>query len=243
MAAIDLTFLGTGNAFAPRGRGCSGFLLERRYLFDAPPQALQMLNKLRIDPNGIETVVLSHQHGDHFLGLPMLLVYWKELGRSSPVRIVTPLGMREAMVQLCQLASRTSLDGSYGIEWVEVEAGGAVQVGELAIEPVEVKHDPKLERSLGYHVAYAGRRLGYTGDSAMCDGVLDLARRSDVLVSECSSRDLQLPTHMNLVDDIPRVRAAMAETAELVLTHLGPRIEPGGLPHTIVASDLASYSL
>ncbi len=243
MASIDLTFLGTGNAFAPWGRGCSGFLLERRYLFDAPPQALQALNKLRIDPNGIETVVLSHQHGDHFLGLPLLLVHWKEFGRTSPVRIVTPIGMREAMLQLCTLASRSSVEAPYGIEWIEVEAGQAVQVGDLAVEPVEMKHDPKLERSLGYHVAYGGRRLGYTGDSALGDGVFGLARRSEVLVSECSSRDMQLPTHMNLVDDIPRVRAAMAETAELVLTHLGPRIDANGLSHVTVAEDLASYSL
>ena len=243
MAALELTFLGTGNAFAPRGRGCSGFLLDRRHLFDAPPQALQSLNRLRIDPNGIETVVLSHQHGDHFLGLPMLLVYWKELGRSTPVRIVLPAGMREAMVQLCRIASRTSLDAAYGIEWVEAEAGVAVEVGELVIAPVAVKHDPKLELSLGYRVAYSGRRLGYTGDSAMCDGVLELARESDVLVSECSSRDQQLPTHMNLADDIPRVRAAMAETAELVLTHLGPGVDTAGLAHTTVAEDLASYSL
>jgi len=243
MPGIELTFLGTGNAFAPRGRGCSGFVLDGRHLFDAPPQALQSLNKLRINPNAIETVVLSHQHGDHFLGLPLLLVHWKEFGRSTPVRIVTPPGMREAMLQLCRLASRTSTEAEYGIEWVEVEAGDAVQVGELAIEPVGVKHDPKLERSLGYLVSCGGRRLGYTGDSALCDGVLDLARRSDVLVSECSSRDLQLPTHMNLVDDIPRVRAAMGATAELVLTHLGPRVDADGLGHVTVAEDLASYSL
>jgi ribonuclease BN (tRNA processing enzyme) len=243
MVELELTFLGTGNAFAPRGLCWNGFLLNGRHLFEAPPQALQSLNKMRIDPNEVETVVLSHQHGDHFLGLPFLLVHWQHMGRNKPVRIVAPLGTREAMLTVCELAYPDVTDASYGIEWIEAEEGRRVSAGPLEIEPVGVKHDPKLERCLGYHVAIEGRRLGYTGDSALCDGVLDLARQSEVLVSECASRDLQLPPHMNLLDDMPQVRHAMAETAELVLTHIGPKVDADGLPHTTVAEDFGRYRL
>jgi ribonuclease BN (tRNA processing enzyme) len=238
---LELTFLGTGNAFAPRGLCWNGFLVNGRHLFEAPPQALQSLNRLRINPNAIETVVLSHQHGDHFLGLPFLFTHWNELGRTEPVRIVVPLGTRDGIIQLCNLAYPRLTETTYDVEWVEVRAGEPVDVGPLRLEPVDAKHDPKLERPLGYHAELDGRRFGYTGDSALCDGVLDLARRAEVLVSECSSRDQHLPTHMNLVDDIPQVRRAMQDSAELVLTHLGPRIDTEGLPHTRVAQDLETY--
>lgn len=240
---MNLTFLGTGNAFAPRGLCWNGFVLDGRHMFEAPPQALQSLNRLNIDPNSIETVVLSHQHGDHFLGLPFLLLHWEYMGRTSPVRIVAPLGTREGMLRVCELAYPGVTNAAYGIEWLEAEAGTSLRAGGLLIEPVEVNHDPKLERCLGYHVEYGGRQLGYTGDSAMCEGVMDLARRADVLVSECASRDQQVPVHMNLVDDIPKVRAAMAGTAELILTHLGPKVDTNGLPHTKVAEDFGRYSL
>lgn len=241
MSDLQLTFLGTGNAFAPHGLCWNGFLVNGKHLFEAPPQALQSLNRLRIDPNGIETVVLSHQHGDHFLGLPFLLIYWKEFGRTRPVRIVAPLGTRTALEQVCNLAYPKATDAPYGIEWCEAEAGESIECGGLELEPVAVNHDPKLERCLGYHARIDGRRFGYTGDSAMCDGVLDLAQRAEVMVSECASRNLQLPVHMNLVDDMPRVRAAMQPTAQLILTHLGPRVDTNGLARTAVAQDFATY--
>lgn len=241
MDSLELTFIGTGNAFAPRGLCWNGFLVNGRHLFEAPPQALQALNKLRVDPNEIETVVLSHQHGDHFVGLPFLLLHWEWMNRSKPIRIVAPEGTQAAMMQLCDIAYPDASHASYGIDWIEAVAGAPVQLPGLELEAVEVKHDPKLEHCLGFHVRVSGQALGYTGDSAMCDGVLDLARQSDVLVSECASRAEQLPVHMNLVDDIPRVRSSMASGSELVLSHLGPGIEPGNLPRTRVAADFDTY--
>lgn len=38
MADLDLRFIGTGNAFAPGGLCWNGFVLEGRYLFEAPPR-------------------------------------------------------------------------------------------------------------------------------------------------------------------------------------------------------------
>ncbi|MFN8556911.1 MAG: MBL fold metallo-hydrolase [Dehalococcoidia bacterium] len=63
--ALDLTFLGSGNAFA--GAGCwSGFLANERVLFDAPPTTLYGLKRAGVDLNQIDVVLLSHFHGDHF---------------------------------------------------------------------------------------------------------------------------------------------------------------------------------
>jgi hypothetical protein len=46
---------------------------------------------------------------------------------------------------------------------------------------------------------------------------------------------------MNLVDDIPNVRAAMNPDAQLVLTHLTPEVTAEGLANTTIAEDLARY--
>jgi hypothetical protein len=73
--------------------------------------------------------------------------------------------------------------------------------------------------------------------------VLDLARRSDVLVSECASVDETIDVHMNLRDDIPVVRAAMRPESHLILTHLGPGVAPEGLANTSVAHDLQSIQI
>lgn len=241
MPDIDLTFIGTGNAFAPGGLCWNGFLASNRYLFEAPPQALMSLNKLGVDANELEAVILSHHHGDHFLGLPFLILNWKYMGRTKPVRIVGPPGTKQLTEDISNRVYPGLFEFGFEIEWVTAKPGRLLTVGDLELEPVTAKHDTRLELNLGYAARLNGRRFAYTGDSALCDGMLDLARHAEVLVSECASRDSVFDVHMNLVDDIPRLRAAMHPDAHLLLTHLGPGIDAGNLPRTTVANDFASY--
>ncbi|MCC7362900.1 MAG: MBL fold metallo-hydrolase [Dehalococcoidia bacterium] len=241
MGELALSLIGTGNAFAPGGLCWNGFVANGSVLFEAPPQALMALNRLGIGVDDIETVVISHHHGDHFLGLPFLLLQWKYLGRTRPVRIVGPRDTEAIARQVCERTYPTVFDSPVAIEWVEARAGEGLQLGALRLEPVEVKHDTKLVANFGYHAELGGRRFAYTGDSALCEGVLDLARGAEVLVSECSSRADRHDTHMNLVDDMPAVRAAMGAEAELVLTHIDAGVDTGGLARTRVAEDFATY--
>ena len=48
--ALDLTFLGSGNAFGGEGRAFSSFVLNGRYLFDCGPTVLQQLRKADLIP-------------------------------------------------------------------------------------------------------------------------------------------------------------------------------------------------
>jgi ribonuclease BN (tRNA processing enzyme) len=241
MRELELRFIGTGNAFAPGGLCWNGFVANDRYLFEAPPQALQSLNHLGIDPNALEAVILSHHHGDHFLGLPFLLLHWKYMGRTRPVRIVGPTGTRELTETISRAVYPGIFDIDFDVEWDEVAAGTNVSAGDLQLEPVPVKHDTRLNGSFGFLADLNGRRFAYTGDTAICDAVLDLARQSEVLVSECASRSDTIDIHMNLMDDIPRLRAAMRPDARLLLTHLGPGVDSGKLPNTLVARDFERY--
>jgi ribonuclease BN (tRNA processing enzyme) len=237
MNPLELTFIGTGNAFVRGGACWNGFVANRRILFETPPQALMSLNRLGLDPNDLDAVILSHHHGDHFLGLPFMLLHWKHTGRTRPVTIVGP-PETEAIAR--QVAARTSpslFDSAVPIRWLEVRPGQSASVVGLTLEPVEVRHDRRLILSLGFAMELDGRRFAYTGDSAICEGVLDLARRAEVLVSECTSNDERLPTHMNLRDDMPAVRAAMSPDANLVLTHLPHDLAAPALDRTHVARD------
>jgi hypothetical protein len=44
MSGINLTFIGSGNAFAPAGLCWIGFLVNGKYLFETPPSALMAIN-------------------------------------------------------------------------------------------------------------------------------------------------------------------------------------------------------
>lgn len=241
MRDLQLTFVGSGNAFSPGGLCCNGFVVNNRFLFEAPPQALQSLNRLKYDANDLDAIILSHHHGDHFLGLPFLFLHFKYKGRTRPIRVVGPRGTEELAKDIAERVFPGAFDANYGIEWIIAEAGHELALDGLSLSPVAVDHDDRLTQSLGFAGVLGGRRFAYTGDTRLCAAVLDLARHSEVLVSECASRDAQIPIHMNLVDDIPAVRDAMKQGAKLLLTHIDSDVDPVGLPNTAVAKDFKTY--
>jgi len=241
VADLELRFIGTGNAFAPGGLCWNGFTANGRFLFEAPPHALQALNQLGADPNGLDAVVISHHHGDHFLGLPFLLLHWKYQRRTRPVTIVGPPQTREIATEIAARVFPGIFEMEYGVAWREVDAGDRIEVAGLEIEALAMKHDARLSASLGFNARLDGRRFSYTGDTAMCESVLEMAQHAEVLVSECASRSEKIPVHMNLADDMPLLRRAMPSQSHLVITHIGPGVDAGELPNTIVAADHARY--
>lgn len=241
VAGLRLDFIGTGNAFAPDGLCWNGFVVDGRFLFETPPSALMSLNRTAIDPNAIDAVFISHHHGDHFLGLPSLLLHWKYRGRTRPVTIVGPRGTEGLARVIGQAVYPSIFETPVDIHWVVGQPGRCITIGDLTVEPVEVRHDDKLSSNLGYQCELHGVRFGYTGDTAMCEAVLDLARASDVLISECASRADEIPIHLNLVKDIPQVRAAMPSESTLLLTHIASDVDDAGIPGVLVAEDHKRY--
>ena len=97
---MDLTFIGSGNAFGSGGRFNTCFLLQgesRRLLIDCGATSLVALQRAGIDHNDIDGVVVSHLHGDHFGGLPFLLLDAQHLSkRERPLFLWGPPGLAGA---------------------------------------------------------------------------------------------------------------------------------------------------
>lgn len=242
---LQLEIVGSGNAFAPE-RCWSGFLLNGRYAFDAPPTLLPRLKKLHADLAAIDTVLLSHFHADHFFGLPFLLLEYSYLTqRQTDLTIIGPPGVEEKIEALLDFGypGMRGRPQRYRRRYIEVRDGAKGEVNDLCYRAVQVKHgeDAGLQ-SFGYQVTVGERRLGYTGDTTWCEGLMELAADVEVLVSDCSyPHGRRLPEHLSF-DEIVDLRSQIDPATSLVLTHLGGPQTKGTLPRTIVAQDLASIS-
>ena len=67
--SIDVTCLGTSDAFGSVGRHNAGYLVESaeaKVLLDAGPSVLASMKSLGRSPDELDAVVVSHLHGDHF---------------------------------------------------------------------------------------------------------------------------------------------------------------------------------
>jgi len=97
---INLTILGISAALPAYGRNLSAHLLEingHSLLFDCGEGTQFQLKKFNKNLNRIESIFISHTHGDHFFGLPGLLSSMQMTDRKSAINIYGPKGLEEAI--------------------------------------------------------------------------------------------------------------------------------------------------
>lgn len=236
---LDLTFLGSGNAFGIEGRAFSSFLMDGRYLFDCGPTVLQQLKQAHLTSHNVEVVMISHFHGDHFFGLPFLLLdAWHE-GRTADLHIVGPQGIGQRAEHLLDLAfPQIGERMAYRRVYTEVCDGAGGDVAGLHYTAAEVEHVPGLE-CYAYRIQMNGKTVVFSGDSTLCEGLLKLAPGADVLILECSCAGEVV--HLSPTD-VAQVVAAAGPGAQTIVTHLDAVGDPEGFEGFHVASDLARFS-
>ena len=240
---MELTFLGSGNAFASQGRYWSSFLVDKLYQFDAPPTLLAHLKQLGADLPNLEVIFLSHHHADHFIGLPFLLLeYVYMTKRSKDLYIVGPPGVEEWMEDFANRCYPEigSKDAGYKRIYIDAKSHEEQQAGSLKFHSVPMNHVTHSMEAFGYRVGINGKTVAYTGDTMFCEEVIALAEGSDVLVMDCTYTEGCGPEHMGL-DDLKVIRQRIAPDTKIVLTHLNGQPQLDGLANVLTAQDLKSF--
>ena len=147
---MEITFLGSGNAFAADGRYWSSFLVDKKYLFDAPPTLLPHLKQLRVPLPDIEVIFLTHHHGDHFMGVPFLfLEYFYMTERSNDLYIVGPPGVREWIEDFADRCyPNITRDAGYRRIYVDAVPRKQQQAGAISFWSVPMNHVKELKKPI-----------------------------------------------------------------------------------------------
>lgn len=240
---LEFLFLGSGNAFAP-GRYWSSFLLNGRYLFDASPVVLPHMKRCGVALDEIEAVFISHFHGDHWFGLPFLLLEYSEMTtRSKDLTIIGPPGIQERVRTVTQAGFPNVLkkEKTYRETYRDLRDGLEGEVAGLKFLARSVTHVDSLE-CFGLRVRVGDRTVAYSGDSVLCDSLLELADDADVFVVECSCWDGACGPHMS-PDDVRELRRRLGPKPTFILTHLDAGQQDLGIENSLVADDLARFSV
>ena len=107
MNQVQVRFLGSGDAFGSGGRFQTCLLLEGAndpLLIDCGASSLIAMKRAGVNPSEIGSIVLTHLHGDHFGGVPFLILDGQFSRRERPLLIAGPPGVRArveaAMVEI-----------------------------------------------------------------------------------------------------------------------------------------------
>jgi ribonuclease BN (tRNA processing enzyme) len=221
---VRLTVLGSGDAFGSGGRLHSAYLVEApgtTLLVDCGPTVLQALKQMHVPPERLDAVLLSHLHGDHFGGVPFLLMdYRYDSARTRPVVIAGPGDTQRRVCALyAALYERSASEPPpHPIAWQRVVAREPTTVAGVRVTALPVPHAPELE-CFGYRLEVGGRTIFYSGDTAWTDEFVAQARDVDLFLCECSTWETRLDLHVSYPEIAGRARGLGCK--RLVLTHLG----------------------
>jgi ribonuclease BN (tRNA processing enzyme) len=230
---MKLTFLGSGDAFGTGGRFNTCFHVQGEtgaFLIDCGASSLVAMRKAGISPNDVRTIFLTHLHGDHFGGLPFLILDAQLAGRrSSPLTVVGPRGLqdrlREAQEALFPRSSQIAL--RYELELIEIAPGQPQAVGGVTVRATQASHFSGSP-SLSLRLETEGRAIAYSGDTAWTEALIEAAHGADLFICEAYFRGRKVSGHMDVDDLLPRLREIDAR--RVVLTHMGAEMLAADTP-------------
>ena len=217
---MRITVVGCSGSFPGPDAPSSCYLVEHdgsRMLLDMGNGSLGALQRYT-DIYGIDGVIISHLHVDHFIDLCSYYVAlrYRPGGGVPPVPVWGPPGTAGRLTAAYGLGGASAMNGEMDFH----VARDAFTVGPFSIRTAPVVH-PVASRAI--RVEAGGRSLTYSGDTGPTDVLTELAQGTDLALFEASflsSRDN--PPDLHLSGRQAAEHAAAARAGRLLLTHLVP---------------------
>ncbi|MET7459688.1 MBL fold metallo-hydrolase [Nonomuraea sp. NPDC005501] len=227
-APVRVTLAGAGNAFGDGGMlqtcvhvqaaGSDGALLV-----DCGATALTGLKRLGLQPGDVSVVAVSHLHGDHFGGLPFLILDGQFTRRVRPLHLVGPPGLQARLERAMEVLfpGSASVSRRFPVHVHEVAPGSSALVEDVEVRAYEADHAAGAA-ALALRVKVGGRTIAYSGDSAWTDTLIDVADGADLFLCEGYTFDRAVRHHLHVPELIARLDRLRCR--RLLLTHAGPQV-------------------
>ncbi len=252
----ELVFLGTGAAWALPELNCpcaicanmrakgerrtrTALLLEADYtlLVDCGPDILAQLETNKIKK--IDAVLITHEHGDHYIGLDELFVFKRNQprGRFKPIAVfMTPQSWEVIRTRFDYLRTMGVIEPRmvHPFRWFES--------GPFAIYPFKTDHGTFAKGSVGYLIKMPASGGGqksvlYTSDFKNLPDIPDEIKRPDLLVIQSfwfNEPKENRPSHMSFQRALQFIEA-LDPVEETFLVHMGDADMVPGDPHNSMA--------
>ncbi|WP_085919618.1 ribonuclease Z [Halomonas sp. CSM-2] len=153
---MNILFLGTSAGVPTKQRNVSGVALRESkgkgwYLIDCGEGTQHQVLHTKLSLNSLKAILITHVHGDHCYGLPGLLASAAMNGRTEPLTIVAPAGIKAWLDATCKA---TQLSLPFDVEFVCSDDLPSVEFGRIAVTTFRLSH-----RAPSYAYGFTERKV------------------------------------------------------------------------------------
>ncbi len=231
MNTVQVRFLGSGDAFGSGGRFQTCILIKATgstFLVDCGASSLIAMRRFGVAPNEVDMILLTHLHGDHFGGIPFVVLDAQLISkRPHPLVIVGPPGTKKRLMEAMEAffpgSSQAPRPFSLDVQEFEFERPHAL--GEVTVTPYRVQHasgDP----ALALRIACAGKIITYTGDTEWTETLVPASKGADLLIAEAYFFEKSIKFHLDFhtlmahLDELEPQRVMVTHMSEDMLARL-----------------------
>ncbi|RUM35022.1 MAG: hypothetical protein DSY50_05565 [Desulfobulbus sp.] len=216
---MDIHFIGVGEACDSTHGNSSALVVTdygTRILLDCGFSVPRYYFRSFSEGPDLDYIWISHFHGDHFLGLPLLFLRLWQKNRTRPLPLVSQKGVADKVRQSLELAfPGFEKKLSFALEFHEVTAQSAVNIGGVSWSTVQTRHS---QYNLGLLLEDGSKRLYFSGDGRPTEQVRELVSGCDCMIHESFTLVDEFPYHGSITSSIEL--ADHAGTEKLALVHL-----------------------
>lgn len=215
---MKLTILGTSAPYPRPDNPCSGYLVQQgdtSIWVDAGTGTLAELQR-HIPLAALDAIWISHAHADHTADL--LTVYYAlrfaDVTPARPLPLIGPPGLVERMVGFLGHRSAAVIPEVFDV--TEMRGWQDRVIGELALSWGPLDHGMP---AFGLRVEAGDSVLAYSGDSAYCAGLVELAEGADLFLCEAGASKHSPEGAVHCTPEDAARLASEAGARRLLLTH------------------------
>ena len=137
---LEVLFLGTGASTPSRQSGLPSVAIRKGKeicLMDCGEGTQRQLMVSPFSYMKIDTVLISHLHGDHFLGLPGFLLTMGISGRKKPITVVGPEGIKEILLPILEVCGD---ELPYELKILEPSHGDVLETEDVIVSVFKTDH-------------------------------------------------------------------------------------------------------
>lgn len=224
---MKLTVVGSGDAFGSGGRLQTCFHVETArttFLIDCGASSLIGLAQAKLDPDTVDTIYITHLHGDHFSGLVWFILHAKYVSRRSrPLVIVGP----RTIAARLEVTAEALFPGSLGkglpfaLEFHEHDEEAPFVLDGVRCLARVVSH-PSGAPAHGLRFEAGKKALSFSGDTEWVEAIADLSRGAQLHINECFALEGKPASHTSWA--VLRDKLPLIEADRIMLTHMNAQM-------------------